>query len=178
MTSALPFTREGQRPLFQYWDRKRQGRRAPELWDVSPAEIPYPVQDNVVLIEIGSDGRLFVTVAGAALFDAWGFEWSGRHVDQLPFGRDHLDWLLQDDGCRRRVAPRLGVADLDRGARLLHWLKLPLVDEGGDVAMIMAHVALEDDGANPTPAILRAPKDRLRPSARTMSGWLAQRLGL
>lgn len=138
-----PATRE----LYSYWDRLRDGRRAPERREVQPADIG-PVLSDTFILEVRDDASYPYRLAGTRVCAAFGRELKGENwLDGWsPRDRQALATLL-----RSIVAEAAGARmEFDgrnpRGQYLpFETVLLPLSNAGsGFSRMLGATVALDD----------------------------------
>jgi hypothetical protein len=134
------------RALYEYWDRLRAGRAAPERSDLEPGAIRTLLGD-VFLLEFGGINRQTVRLAGTRICTLLGHEWKSRAfaepfaADDLPELRDMLEAVT--DSAIPAVA---GVAgETQDGRRLdLELLLLPLRHRGRTDVRLVGSLASGD----------------------------------
>jgi hypothetical protein len=134
------------RALYEYWDRLRAGRAAPERSDLEPGAIRTLLGD-VFLLEFGGINRQTVRLAGTRICTLLGHEWKSRAfaepfaADALPELRDMLEAVT--DSAIPAVA---GVAgETQDGRRLdLELLLLPLRHRGRTDVRLLGSLASGD----------------------------------
>ena len=94
---------EGTKTLFQYWDRLRDGRKAPRRTDIEPADIKQHLADTYIT-ETDARGEAIFRLAGTRLCAVFGRELKGFAFASL--------WDLRD----QRVVARMMHGSLHQGA--------------------------------------------------------------
>ena len=128
--------------LHAYWDYQRRGRAVPDRADIDPVDIGAGLLPNVGLVDVIDGGARFRNrLVGTAIVERWGFEITGRFLDEIMPEGDYREFIheLYRDVCRHR-APVYS-------ASLFRWdvgtymvtrrLYLPLTRGGEDVTMIL-----------------------------------------
>jgi len=80
------------RQLYDYWDRKRAGRRMPRRRDLDPIEIPQ-LLPNMMIVEVVDNERFRFRLVGTAIVQAFGQDSTGRFLDDITSG-EYRDFIL------------------------------------------------------------------------------------
>lgn len=72
--------------LYAYWASKRKGDAIPSRADISPIEIPNLLPFIYLLEDV--DGQFRYRLAGAAIVEAYGFNPTGKSLDQVLKGKN------------------------------------------------------------------------------------------
>ena len=79
---ALPVPQLKQ--LYDYWERKRAGRRWPKRSDIDPIEMRFAL-GNIDMLEISYDPMVFVfRISGSNIDREEGFNMQGKSLDEYP----------------------------------------------------------------------------------------------
>lgn len=136
-----------QRELFDYWRSKSVDGAYPTRADIQPGEVRalLPSLSLLDVVTAGEDTvRLRVRLAGTRLRDYFGVETTGHFLDEYDLG-DHAEYW--NAAYREVIAvgrPAQGVISLDAWKQpnvFQFWLRLPLVNEEGRIAMVLGHDA-------------------------------------
>lgn len=134
-----------QRELFDYWRSKSVDGGYPTRADIQPAELRRMLPSLSLLDVVeGEPERLRVRLAGTRLRDYLGVEITNRYLDEFDLG-DQTDYW---DAAYREVIrvgrPAQGVISLapwKQPGVFQFWLRLPLADGEGRIAMVLGHDA-------------------------------------
>jgi hypothetical protein len=128
--------------LHAYWNHQRRGRAVPDRRDIDPVDIGAGLLPNVGLIDVTDGGARFRNrLVGTAIVERWGFEITGRFLDEIMREGGYREFIheLYRDACRHR-APVYS-SSLFRWDVATHMvtrrLYLPLTHGGDDVTMIL-----------------------------------------
>lgn len=129
------------RQLYDYWNRRRAGRAMPARADIDPVDIPR-LLPNLLLLEVEpGSGRLKVRVAGTAVVDMYGGDYTGRYLDEIEFG-DRRPAVLHDYlACLRSRQPYISEHSFwtRRGVTVrMERVILPLSEDGETVSHLLA----------------------------------------
>lgn len=131
-----------QRQIFDYWYALADVRQMPARSDIDPCAI-REFLPHIGLIDItGGMHNAFVRLAGSRLRDVYGLELTGRCLGELEWGSKRTYWQTVYREILENGAPRSGVVNgpLNKREHLeLHWLRLPLSDDGVTVNKILCH---------------------------------------
>jgi hypothetical protein len=131
-----------QRQLFEYWLEQAASAAMPARRDIQPADIPH-LLPNVSLIEIHRDPwRLRFRLAGTRVRDIYDREVTGLDLDDIDWGGQADYWRTAHARVAETGRPAQGVVRSLRASKdhLVHfWLRLPLVTDGPDAAMILGY---------------------------------------
>jgi hypothetical protein len=137
--------------LFDYWQRKRNGRFAPARADVVPTEIRALLPRLFIVELVGSPPRFRFRLAGTLVVERFGEEITGRYLDELD-----LDALNREIGAdymktaesRAPVCSRWSYVKHDGTPLRYERLLLPLSSDGETVDMILGGAAEEPRGSS------------------------------
>lgn len=131
-----------QRKIFDYWYALADVRQMPARSDIDPCAI-RELLPHIGLIDItGGMHNAFVRLAGSSLRDVYGLELTGRCLGELEWGEQRSYWQTVYEEILTSGAPCSGVVNgpLNKREHLdLHWLRLPLSDDGFTVNKILCH---------------------------------------
>jgi hypothetical protein len=131
-----------QRQLFEYWLACAAGAAMPARRDIRPADIPH-LLPNISLIDIHrAPRRLRFRLAGTRVRDIYDREVTGLDLDDIDWGGQADYWRTAHARVADTGRPAQGVVRSLRDSKdhLVHfWLRLPLVTEGPDPAMILGY---------------------------------------
>jgi hypothetical protein len=139
---SLPQLRE----LYDYWERKRAGRRWPKRSDIDPVEMRFAL-GNIDLVEITYDPIVFLfRISGSNIDRDEGFNMQGKTLDEYPLPqhreavRKTYMRVLEKGEADYEELERLDEGRLVRYGRLI----LPLSDQGERVdAFLMGRYELK-----------------------------------
>jgi len=121
------------RQLRDYWDSKRRGRSMPARADIDPAEIK-PLLPQLVIAELFTDPlRVRFRLAGTKICEAFGFNITGRWLEELDLSADLGFWLAQYQRLISASEPVYGRTTGTRGPVELFrsdWALFPLSSDG------------------------------------------------
>ena len=131
-----------QRKIFDYWSSLAELRPMPARRDIDPAAIREYLP-HIGLIDIADDMQhAVVRLAGSRLRDVYGIELTGRCLGELEWGEKRAYWNNVYEEILSTRTPNSGVVNgpLSKREHLdLHWLRLPLSDDGVTVNKILCH---------------------------------------
>jgi hypothetical protein len=133
------------RALYEYWDRLRAGRAAPERSDLDPGAIRALLGD-VFLLEMSAPARNTVRLAGTRICTLLGREWKGRPFSEpfAHFEHSEIHGLL--DGVCTTATPVVAgaVGETGDGRQIdLELLILPLRHRGRTHARLLGALSCE-----------------------------------
>ncbi|MEM7399871.1 MAG: PAS domain-containing protein [Pseudomonadota bacterium] len=138
-----------QRLLFNYWLDIAQGRAMPARADFDPLKVPHLLPHLAVIdLRDGFDRGRF-RLAGTRLRDIYGREITGLQLTEVYAGCHAAPWqavhsrVATDAVCAQGIAR--GPAE-GREHVVVHWLRLPLSDDGIRVDRILCQDRNHDDG--------------------------------
>jgi len=146
--------------LYRYWWSKRAGRLAPNRIDLNPAEIPdlLPI---VHLIDVGWDPISFRhRLVGTELVERFERDVTGKTVDGTLYGDATADIVADLSRVATEIRPYRRLARAAWHARdwlVVESVEMPLIDDAGRVAMILAGRAVS------TPTLTAAEKSEFAP---------------
>ncbi|MGD9866864.1 MAG: PAS domain-containing protein [Hyphomicrobiales bacterium] len=133
---------DGQQKIFDYWRQCAGLRRLPSRKDLDPATIPG-LLPNICLIDVEPDIHTSVVrLAGSAVRGVYGCEITGKRLNELGWGTRSAYW---EPIYRRVISEQVPMIGTVRGPTMwrdhvvLHWLRLPLADEGRQVNKILCY---------------------------------------
>jgi len=70
--------------VFEYWDGRRAGRAFPSRRDIDPLDLPFAL-GSLILIDVLRDPLRFrYRLVGTTATTRWGYDMTGKFVDDLP----------------------------------------------------------------------------------------------
>ena len=139
-----------QRFLFDYWRGRHCGDRPPGRPQIDPIDF-VPLWPGISLVETGQGYR--IRHAGTQLRDIFGREMTGGNLDDFFQGAERAYWVSALDHVAKTGRPAQGAASLSAWGndhQFQFWLRLPLMDEEGRVAMILGYDAFLHAETHPT----------------------------
>jgi hypothetical protein len=131
-------------PLFDYWQKKRNGRTAPSRSDIVPTEIK-PLLPRIFIVEIvGTPTRFRYRLAGTLVVDRFGEEITGRFLDELDVDKRNDEIAaeyLKTAESRQPLCSRWSYTKQDGTSLSYERLLLPLSSDGQSVDMILGGAA-------------------------------------
>lgn len=131
--------------LWSYWQSKLRGRDVLPRADFLPYEVPG-LLDIMTLIERTADGRLRYRLAGTKVVSAYGFEVTGKFLDdilsadRMKIARTHLSAALSRARPLFSRTQYLSPTGLDV---VNSRLNIPLSDSAGAVTLVLAGNIIE-----------------------------------
>ncbi len=147
MNSLIEATPETvQRPrlrrLLDYWHAQRGERRLPSRGDLDPLDFPW-LLGNISLADVLRDTagnlRFRLRLVGTLAVERFGYDPSGRFIDDLP-EPDYRDRLrIKYHEVIRRGVPLVEQLDMmiDERSHVYEILRLPLASDGETIDMIL-----------------------------------------
>lgn len=134
--------------LYAYWNDRRAGRSMPSRADIDPVDIPR-LLPNLLLIDVEPDTRrLKVRVAGTAVVEMYGSDYTGQYLDEIEFGDRRAAVLFDYTSCLESGQAYAAEHSFWTGRGISHRIErviLPLSDDGETVSQLIA--GLEFDTA-------------------------------
>ena len=131
-----------QRQLFEYWLERAGDAPMPARRDIRPADIPH-LLPNISLIDIQrSPWRLRFRLAGTRVRDIYDREVTGLYLEDIDWGGQTEYWRKAHARVAETGRPAQGVVRSLRASKdhLVHfWLRLPLLTDGPQAAMILGY---------------------------------------
>jgi hypothetical protein len=128
--------------LFDYWLERAAGAAMAARRDIRPGDIPH-LLPNISLIEIHrSPYRWRFRLAGTRIRDIYDREVTGLYLDDIDWGGQADYWRAAHTRVSETGRPAQGVVRSPRASKdhLVHfWLRLPLVTDGTEAAMILGY---------------------------------------
>jgi hypothetical protein len=90
---AIPLTDPRLQDALAYWRRKAAGRPMPLRADIDPVDIPHLLA-NVLLVEVRDGGRFRYRLVGTENVRAYGFDATGRYLDEILVGPEYKAHVL------------------------------------------------------------------------------------
>ena len=137
-----------------YWREKRATRAMPMRRDIDPAELPKHLLPHLLLIDVVDGGERFhFRLAGTAIVDAFGAEFTGKHADEVikaeRIAHLHRYYRMVIEA-RRPVLIRSRYLTTKAVDMTANRLLLPLSQDGVQVNMILGALTFEFMGAGAT----------------------------
>ena len=132
--------------LFDYWDKKRAGRRMPARGDIDPVDIPT-IMPSLIICEVEPEPLRFrYRLVGTRLTELVHRDVTGRYIDESIYG-DNVDVVrgpfVEAYQTRAPVAVR-GRLSWNNIEREVACLALPLSNDGEAVNMVLFAVDTGD----------------------------------
>ena len=131
-----------QRQLFEYWLDRAAGAAMPARRDIRPADIPHLLPSISLMDILRSPCRMRFRLAGTRVRDIYDREVTGLYLDDIEWGGQADYWRTAHQRVADTGRPAQGVVRSLRGSKdhLVHfWLRLPLVTDGPEPAMILGY---------------------------------------
>ncbi len=149
--------------LLRYWTAKRGDRRAPRRADLDPLlEIPELVPMLTLIDVVREPLRFRFRLVGTAVVHALGRDATGRFADESLYGSEAAGIVATYRRMTEEVRPfrrRSRLAWNDREWQVLEAVELPLIDDTGQVCMIMGGNCFTLTSDPPGPARIYEPID-------------------
>lgn len=126
---------EAQRLLISHWAECR-GRDGQVPRDAINPGIVRSTLACLSIVEIDEAGEGRFRIAGSRLRDLFGMDVRGRRVSEIA-GAHGAAYALGLTAALERGQPVGGVSE--QGGRLHAWLRLPLLDEAGELTQVLCH---------------------------------------
>jgi len=142
------------RTLYDYWDKRRGGRRWPARADINPVDLKFAL-GNLSLIDVSHDPLQFTfRLLGTLFAQRLGQDFTGRTVDDIP----DPDYRAEITAAYRKIvetgepSSTMGERTFDGEPRRFETLRLPLSEDGKTVTMVL--VCALYFGAQPSSPVL------------------------
>lgn len=131
-----------QRQIYDYWQSCARMRAMPSRCDIDPCSMRDHLP-QISLIDV-ADGLAHATfrLAGSRMRDVYGLEVTGKKLDDLEWGSRRDYWHDVYRKVISQCAPQAGsiAGPVHKREHVhLHWLRLPLSDDGITVNKILCH---------------------------------------
>ena len=133
--------------LYEYWQRKKGGRRFPRRGDIDPLEIGF-ILGYLMLLDVLRDPLRFkVRLHGTAMVMRAGYDLTGRLLDELPISDYRSYVIARCEGLVATGEPAAIRSDrrLDRRTFSYEALWLPISENGADVSMLLCALIYDDE---------------------------------
>ena len=134
------------RTALAYWEGKRRGRAMPERGDIDPCELRQVLAHLQITEVIDGGSRFRYRLVGTAIVQAFGAEFTGRHVDELISGeRDSFVHACYRAVCasRRPAFVRSKYITTKTVDLTANRLLVPLSEDGAAVSQILGALTFE-----------------------------------
>jgi hypothetical protein len=164
---------QGQRELFDYWQKSAGVRQMPARSDLDPIQVPR-LLPSIGLIDVkkGLEEACF-RLAGTSLRDIYGGEITGKRASEVFTGEQAEYWLRIHERVVGNGLPLSGVVRgpiRDREHLVLFWLRLRLSENGAEVDRILCYDVAEPFAS----AFPRVEPLRFHPQHRSRASSLAR----
>lgn len=138
--------------MFDYWRARLRDGRLPSRGDIDPLDVPF-IMGNLILVDAERpDGagrgrwRFRYRLAGSRLTQRYGFDPTGRYVDEHPDPnfRPILQAAYESVAVSALPSAYFRNEVIDGRVRVYDVLILPLSSDGANVTMIMSMMAFRD----------------------------------
>lgn len=136
--------------LLRYWQEKRGDRTMPPRAEIDPVDIPE-LLSNILMIEVRPEVGYLVRIAGTAIVERYGEDYTGRYLQQTEFGARTDAIMDAYDACRLTCAPHYSEGNftgIHNVYTLIERLIVPLSDDGRTVDRMLAGIEFYDAGAD------------------------------
>ena len=137
--------------LYDYWDEKRAGRRAPQRADIDPTEIPQLLA-NMFICDVLRDPLDYrYVLSGTELTRAFGMDLKGKTFAEVFSGPSAAAIRAVYDSVVETWEPRLTVHDaswIDKEFLTYSRLLLPLSEDGKTVSKLFGAAYFDGAKAN------------------------------
>ena len=136
--------------IFRYWKGLKAAGRLPARAMVNPGAFPklLPTISLIDVVKNDSGDKPLVyrqRLAGTELFSAYGFEITGKYLDDIYTPESAIYWSEELSHIVKTKKANVGIHSMAwSGAKGLYlfWLRLPLASDGYNVDMILGHDVL------------------------------------
>jgi hypothetical protein len=155
--TQVPATAESvKRPRLQrmlaYWHSRRGSRALPARADLDPLDFPW-LLGNISLVEVHYDQpvaarRYRIRLAGTLVVQRFGYELTGRWIDEMPEPDYRERLIAQLDMVVRQRGPMVELLDMviDDHIHDYEVLRLPLGRDGETIDMLLTAADFENPG--------------------------------
>lgn len=126
---------EAQRLLIAHWYERRTAEGFVPREAIDPGIVRTTLA-SLSVVEIDESGEGRFRIAGSRLRDIFGLDVRGRKVAEIA-GAHGECYALGLSAALERGLPVGGL--IETGERLHAWLRLPVVDEDGDLSLVICH---------------------------------------
>lgn len=150
---ATPTTPVAQQ-LLAYWQSKLRGRKAPSREDILPEELGSLLPWVILVEVVGTPPRFRVRLAGTGVVREYGFEVTGKFLDDLDMGPARDRSLDDHRRAVRECRPVWGSFDFRKqDGRWVSYerITLPLSADGESVNMLLCGARMHGAGAQAQP---------------------------
>lgn len=130
--------------LYDYWLSRHREDRLPRRADIDPIHIPS-LLPGICLMDIDRPAlSVRVRLAGTRLREGYGAEMTGRCLEDVLSGEELRYWQAVTHRVAVQRRPAHGITCIESEGRPDYyqvWLRLPLEDETGEVAMMVGYDA-------------------------------------
>lgn len=127
--------------LLEYWEQARGERVMPARADIDPIDIPR-LLPFILLLEVDNDtGRVKIRLMGTRVRDLYSEEFTGRHLDEIFFGRNREQVLTSYNEALDSRAPHhcwMRFTNKDGLEFDMERLILPLSGDGTSIDMFIS----------------------------------------
>jgi len=139
------------RLLFDYWEKLRRGRAAPDASDVDALDIPVTALPFVILVDLERDPvRARYRLVGTHSSTVAGWDYTGKYVHEIEMPNTRIDEIMEDFSYALDMKPMYAIYKWplrdDRGVVDVEMIQLPLLENGVVTRCFCGeHVVLDDD---------------------------------
>jgi hypothetical protein len=125
--------------LYDYWDKRRTGRRFPARADIDPLDLKFAL-GNLTLVDVLQDPLRFrFRLTGSLFAQRMGLDLAGKFVDDIPDAeyraRVHANFARMAETGEPSISLNERVIDGER--HKFEVLRLPLSEDGVKVTMLL-----------------------------------------
>jgi len=141
-----------QRLIFDYWQNCANVRSMPARSDIDPCKM-RDFLPQISLIDISTSmGDATIRLAGSRLREVYGIELTGMRLEEVEWGEKRTYWRDVYNKILARGTPLAGSVSAPLKSRehlTLHWLRMPLSDDGVNVNKVLCHDIAVPHGTHP-----------------------------
>lgn len=136
----LPPTGKNSGRVWEYWNSKKRGKRAPTRQDIDPFDLP-DLLPQLLLVDVETEPLRFrYRLSGSQADNIHGHPLKDHYADNMEpaefGGLLHTDFSEIAESCEPQMV-RLTFVNRDGRSRVYNVLRMPLIDETDQVNMIL-----------------------------------------
>lgn len=150
--------------LYDYWDKRRNGRRFPSRADIDPLDLKF-VLGNVTLVDVLHDPLRFrFRLTGSLFTQRMGLDLAGKFVDDIPDipYREKVQAIFSKMAESGEPSISLNERIIEGEPHKFEVLRLPLSEDGSTVTMLLTCAMYFDPPPN-QPVLGRNASRRFEP---------------
>jgi hypothetical protein len=132
------------RQLYEYWEAKRGGRLAPRRADIDPGEIRGLLPYLLIGEFLSSPFDVRYRLVGTAVVEAYGHEFMGRNLRDMPVTTGLERWLAHYNTVMKQRHPFYGRYRGEISPDFLRFVDYGVMPLSSDGAQVGQFIELED----------------------------------